>query len=101
MPPPAAPVDLPANARPPDMTTLGSADQTRGDSSPGVRVGVAAILVLAVVLVGGLLWAKWLPYADKTSGLSKTRTWPGGAIFAVSGKAPSWSGTWDFTKTYF
>lgn len=88
----------------PDMTALGSADQTRGDSRRGVRTGVAGVCVLAVVLVSGLLWAKWLPYADKASGLGRTHTWPGGAIFAASGDpgtAPSWSGAWEFTTTYF
>jgi uncharacterized membrane protein YraQ (UPF0718 family) len=88
----------------PDMTTLGSPDQVRGGSRRDVRTGVAGVCVLAVVLVGGLLWAKWLPYADKARGLGRTHTWPGGAIFASSGDpgtAPSWSGAWEFTAAYF
>ncbi|GLY88278.1 permease [Actinoallomurus iriomotensis] len=86
------------------MTTLGSEDQVRRTSRRDVRAGVAGVCVLAVVLVGGLLWAKWLPYIDEASGLGRTHTWPGGAIFASAGEpgaAPSWSGAWEFATTYF
>lgn len=67
-------------------------------------VGAVGVLVLAALLVAGLSWAKWLPYVHKASGLADTHTWSGSAIFATSGPAgaaPSWSGAWRFTTTYF
>jgi hypothetical protein len=66
--------------------------------------GVVGVSVLAVLLVAGLAWAKWFPYAGKIDDLSGTRTWPGGAIFASSGRpgtAPTFSGAWRFTVAYF
>ncbi len=47
---------------------------------PTVTTGVAGVAVLALVTVSGLLWAKWLPYADKASGLASSRTWPGSSL---------------------
>lgn len=76
---------------------------TRAQASRVVRTGVAGVAVFAALFVIGLLWAKWIPYAGKASGLSKTHAWPGSAIFATSGApgaAPSWSGAWQFTKAY-
>jgi uncharacterized membrane protein YraQ (UPF0718 family) len=77
-------------------------------TGPGPRrrllLGVAGVLVLAAVFVAGLTWAKWLPYAQKASHLSATHTWPGGTMFADSGKpgaAPTLSGAEHFTGTYF
>jgi uncharacterized membrane protein YraQ (UPF0718 family) len=57
-----------------------------------------------VVLIAGLAWAKWIPYAQKASGLSGTHAWSGGTIFADSGKPgtlPTFSGAWRFTWIYF
>ncbi len=75
---------------------------------PGSRrrlmLGVAGVLVFAVVFAAGLAWAKWLPYAQKAAKLSRTHTWPGGTMFADSGKpgaAPALSGAWHFTGAYF
>jgi uncharacterized membrane protein YraQ (UPF0718 family) len=62
------------------------------------------VLVLAALLVAGMLWAKWVPYARKASGLADTHSWAGGAIFSKSGEAgaaPSLSGAWHFTTAYF
>ncbi|GAA5003777.1 permease [Streptomyces hyderabadensis] len=68
-----------------------------------IRAGVVGVALLAALFVGGLLWAKWLPYAGKTRGLSQTHTWPGTAIFASAGadSSPSLSGAWHFTTAYF
>jgi uncharacterized membrane protein YraQ (UPF0718 family) len=69
-----------------------------------VLVGVVGVLVLAGLLVAGLLWAKWMPYAHKASALTDTHSWAGAAIFATSGPAgavPSLSGAWNFTTAYF
>lgn len=73
-------------------------------SRRGLKVGLVGLLVLAALMIGGLLWAKWLPYAGKIADLATSRTWPGGEIFAASGppgSAPSLSGAWEFTTTYF
>jgi len=56
--------------------------------------------VLAVLLVGGLMWAKWLPYTAKVGTLAHDRAWSGSAIFASAGSAPSVAGAWEFTVTY-
>ncbi|HEY3683601.1 MAG TPA: permease [Streptosporangiaceae bacterium] len=66
--------------------------------------GVVGVSVLGVLLVAGLAWAKWVPYAGKIGALSGTHAWPGGAIFASSGNpgaAPTFAGAWHFTVAYF
>lgn len=67
-------------------------------------VGMCGVAVLAIVFVVGLLWAKWVPYAQKASGLATTHTWAGSSLFSHSGApgaAPTLSGAWRFTTTYF
>jgi hypothetical protein len=68
------------------------------------RTGIAGLVVLAVVFIAGLAWAKWIPYGHKASAISVTHAWPGTPMFADSGKpgsAPTLSGAWHFTWTYF
>lgn len=48
-------------------------------------IGIAGLLVLAVVFVAGLAWAKWIPYGQKVGKLSSTHSWAGGALFTDSG----------------
>ncbi|WP_345505529.1 permease [Terrabacter aeriphilus] len=70
---------------------------------PPRRVGVTGVLVVLALLVAGLLWAKWLPYAERTRTLSATGAWSGSAIFGASGEpgsAPSVAGALDFTRAY-
>lgn len=55
--------------------------------------GLVGVAVLLTVLVVGLLWAKWLPYADKARGLVGSRTWSGASLFSASGP-------WSFWSTY-
>lgn len=72
-------------------------------SSRRLLVGVVGVLVLAALFVAGMLWAKWLPYANKASGLSSSHSWAGGSMLAESGTpgaAPSIAGAWRFTTTY-
>lgn len=72
-------------------------------AAPPRRVGVTGVLVVLALLVAGLLWAKWLPYADRTRTLSATGAWSGSAIFDASGEpgsAPSVAGALDFTRAY-
>jgi uncharacterized membrane protein YraQ (UPF0718 family) len=66
-------------------------------------VGVVGVLTALALLVAGLLWAKWLPYADKARGLSATGTWSGSSIFRASRPegAPSLAGAVDFSRAYF
>ena len=57
--------------------------------------------VLALLLVVGLSWSKWLPYWDKTLTLSQTSLWEGSPLFDAAGDSVSLSGAWDFTLVYF
>jgi uncharacterized protein len=86
------------------MTTVESVETARGGSRGRLFIGLAGVLVLAVVFIAGLLWAKWIPYAQKASKLSITHSWSGGTMFADSGKPgalPTFSGAWHFTWIYF
>jgi uncharacterized membrane protein YraQ (UPF0718 family) len=67
-------------------------------------VGTAGLLVLAVVFVAGLAWAKWIPYGQKAGKLSSTHSWAGSTMFADAGKPgalPTFSGAWHFSWIYF
>lgn len=57
--------------------------------------------VLALLLVVGLSWSKWLPYWDKTLTLSQTSLWEGSPLFDAAGDSVSLSGAWEFTLVYF
>jgi hypothetical protein len=86
------------------MTAVESANDARVTPRGRLWLGVAGVLVLAVVFVAGLLWAKWIPYGQKASALSGTHSWAGGAVFADSGKPgapPTFPGAWHFTWVYF
>ncbi|WP_152348476.1 permease [Brevibacterium sp. CFH 10365] len=68
------------------------------------RLGAAdwiGLGVLALLLVIGLSWSKWLPYWDKAWTLSETSLWEGTPLFDAAGQAMSLSGAWDFTLVYF
>ena len=60
-----------------------------------------ALVALAIVLIG-LSWAKWLPYADRVAGLASGGSWPGTSILtAGSGENPfvrAWTFTWAYTE---
>ena len=76
-----------------------------GPMSPSPRSSLPAkvvgVTVLALVLVVGLSWAKWLPYAEKVASLGRNGVWDGDSIFVASDSVPSWTDTWRFTTTYF
>lgn len=57
--------------------------------------------VLAVFLVAGLTWSKWLPYWDRAWGLNETGIWDGDSLFDSAGDTMSLMGAWNFTLTYF
>ncbi|GAA1508668.1 permease [Brevibacterium permense] len=68
------------------------------------RLGAAdwiGLVVLAVLLVVGLSWSKWLPYWDKAWTMSRTSLWDGTPLFDAAGDTVSLSGAWDFTLVYF
>lgn len=86
------------------MTAVESVQGARPGSRRRLLLGVAGLIVLAVVFVLGLSWAKWVPYGHKASGLSVSHAWPGGAIFADSGHPgalPSFAGARHFAWVYF
>lgn len=86
------------------MTSPSVAPETRADKLRGVRVGLVGLGLLAVILVAGLAWAKWLPYLDKASALDAARSWADPSIFTSagrSGSAPTFGGAWSFTLDYF
>ncbi|MEP9381652.1 permease [Nocardioides cheoyonin] len=75
-----------------------------GSRDRRIRLGLAGVAVLAVLLVVGLSWAKWLPYAEKVRDLAASRSWSGSALFLSAGQPgdlPSLAGAWDFTTDYF
>ncbi|WP_245234066.1 permease [Mycobacterium sp. PS03-16] len=65
---------------------------------PGVAAGV---VLVAAVFVGGLLWAKWVPYATKVVDLARTHQWPGADILTVGGVRSGDAPTWPAATTFF
>lgn len=57
-------------------------------------------LVVALLLVAGLTWAKWLPYADKVHVMAGTRAWDGTSALEVGGTTPSLAAGWAFAVAY-
>jgi uncharacterized membrane protein YraQ (UPF0718 family) len=56
---------------------------------------VAGLLVAGVVFVVVLLWAKWLPYAARTSSLAASGAWSGSSILGVGGVQPGDPPSWQ------
>jgi len=73
-------------------------------SDPIQRRDLAAIvtgaLVLTAIVVIGLSWVKWMPYAAKIDLLGSTRVWEGSSLLATAGDSPSLQGAWDFAVGY-
>lgn len=64
---------------------------------------IGALLFLAIT-AAGLMIAKWAPYGHKLAHLWSTRSWSGHDLLAkagAAGSAPSLSGAWAFSRTYF
>jgi uncharacterized membrane protein YraQ (UPF0718 family) len=86
------------------MAAVESVDSARITPRGKLLIGIAGLLVLAVVFLAGLAWAKWIPYGQKASKLASTHSWSGGTMFADSGTPgalPTFSGAWHFTWSYF
>lgn len=74
------------------------------DSRQQLKAAIVGAAVVLLVLVVGLLWAKWLPYIGKARTLADTRSWSGNPIFTSAGTpgaAPSLSGSWQLAVDYF
>ena len=83
--------------------TTGTA-ATPGGRQASMRAVGAGLAVFAVILLGGLLYAKWWPYAHKTAAALATHSFRGKS--SITGKAAaapalSWPAAWAFTVTYF
>ena len=67
-------------------------------------VAVSCILAVAIVFTVTLLWAKWLPYAARVAGVSRSHAWTGSSILQVGGvkpgDAPTWAAATSFTAAY-
>jgi len=67
-------------------------------------IAVAGLLLAGVIAVVVLLWAKWLPYAAKATGVANSHAWVGSNILAVGGvapgDAPSVHAAFTFTQAY-
>lgn len=57
--------------------------------------------VLALFLIVGLSWSKWIPYWDRTWELNETSMWGGDSLLDAAGDTVSLAGAWNFTLTYF
>lgn len=59
------------------------------------------LLALVAIIIIGLLWAKWWPYADRATGLIAGGDWTGTVLSDVAVGADSWwQAGWEFTLAY-
>ncbi len=72
--------------------------QVRRRLTPTEWIGLG---ILALFLVVGLSWSKWVPYWDKAWTMSQTSLWSGDPLFAAAGDTVSLAGAWNFTLVYF
>jgi len=75
-------------------------DQNGPEVPRGLAPAAVGAAVVALTLVAGLAWAKWMPYTDKVGSMLSTHEWDGTAVLDVGGTAPSLSGAWTFLTTY-
>jgi uncharacterized protein len=82
--------------------TAAIGDHPAGSGSAGVRTPVVAGLVVVVLALGLLAWAKYVPYSAKVPHVLDTHTL-GGSILTGDGAAvpeASLAAGWDFTVAY-
>lgn len=64
----------------------------------------AGVLLTALVFLGGLTWAKWVPYVGKAVDAARTHEWAGSDILGVggvqAGDTPSWHAATSFFQAY-
>lgn len=73
---------------------------TRGDAEAS-RTLIAGVAVTVVVLVAGLLWAKWLPYVAKATAAARSHHWSGADILRVGGVRAGDTPSWHAATTFF
>ena len=70
--------------------------------APSRRTAVALTAVALAVAILGLLWAKWLPYADRAAGYAAGGAYKGSSLLtAGAGENPfarAWTFTWAYTN---
>lgn len=67
------------------------------------RAALAGAVVLLVIALAGLTWAKWWPYLERARTISSSGEYPGSDVLATAGDAgagPSLAGAWDFAVAY-
>jgi uncharacterized membrane protein YraQ (UPF0718 family) len=72
-------------------------------SDAGRRTAVLGVVAFAVIAVGTLAWAKWVPYLHRVDVTAGSGVYPGSDVLAKAGDAgaaPSLSAAWEFTKAY-
>lgn len=81
------------------MTTR---DEDLPRTTPLPQRVLLAAAVFGVILVVGLVWAKWWPYGHKLAALLGTHVWSGSSplLGGAGGAVWSWSGGWRFTVAY-
>lgn len=80
--------------------TQETADPGRPAAKVDARATALSGVVVGLVVVVGLTWAKWLPYAVKVQGLFVSPHWDGSSVLDAGGTAPGLSGAWTFAMTY-
>ena len=80
--------------------TQETADPGRPAARIDARAAAVSAVVVTVVIVVGLTWAKWFPYAAKVQGLFVSHQWDGSSVLDAGGTAPGLSGAWTFAMTY-
>lgn len=78
---------------------------TEGGGRPvSARAALIGLMAFAVILVAGLLYAKWWPYAHKTVTLFATHAFAGKSSVtggAAAPPAPSWHAVWTYAVGYY
>jgi uncharacterized membrane protein YraQ (UPF0718 family) len=61
---------------------------------------VLAVALALAVAATGLLWAKWLPYADRAGAVAVSHSWKGSSLLALGAGENPFARAWDFTLAY-
>lgn len=67
------------------------------------RQVVVGAIVLAIITVAGIFYAKWWPYGHRIVTIMGDHAYPGTSLFAKAGApgaAPTWHSTWTFVVDY-
>jgi uncharacterized protein len=64
------------------------------------RQALVGLLIAVLVTVGGLSWAKWLPYTERAGALAASGAWKGSSLLATAAGANPFARAWAFTLAY-